>query len=361
MIAFRLHSIGDIRLEEIAKPVPGDGEVLVAVRAAGICGSDIPRIYRTGAHIHPLTCGHEFAGEVVETGAGAKSWMGKRVGVFPLIPCKSCSPCQNGQYEMCRNYGYLGSRQDGGFAEYVTVPQDNLLGLPDAVSFEQAAMLEPMAVTVHAMRQAMGTVSGTENAGQGTAFAGKKAVVCGLGTIGFCMLLFLREAGLSDLLAVGNKDFQKETFRKLGFAEESFCDSRKEDVGKWLAAHTDGKGADLFFECVGKNETLLWAIAHTAPAGSVVLVGNPHSDMTLPRDVYWKILRNQLHVTGTWNSSFTHDPADDWHYVLERLAKKRLDPSLLITHRFPLEDLMRGFLLMRDKSGEYGKVMMVRR
>lgn len=359
MKAYRLHDIGDIRLEETGKPVPGFGEVLVAVRAAGICGSDIPRIYRTGAHVHPLIPGHEFAGEVVETGGGARSWMGKRVGVFPLIPCKACGPCQNGQYEMCRHYGYLGSRQDGGFAEYVAVPKDNLLALPDSVSFEQAAMLEPMAVAVHAMRQALGKVSGTEGAGQKAAFAGKKAVVCGLGTIGFFMLLFLREAGLSHILAVGNKDFQKETFRKLGFLEESFCDSRKEDVGKWLAAHTDEKGADLFFECVGKNETFLWAAAHTAPAGNVVLVGNPHSDMTLPRDVYWKILRNQLHVTGTWNSSFTHDPGDDWHYVLQRLAHKKLDPVTLITHRFSLEDLARGFLLMRDKTEEYGKVMMV--
>ena len=162
MKAWVLHGIGDIRLEEAACPEPAEQEVLLAVRAVGICGSDIPRIYRTGAYAHPLIPGHEFAGEVTKVGKGVDpSWRGQRVGVFPLIPCRSCDPCQRKLYEMCRCYSYLGSRRNGGFAEYVAVPAGNLLRLPEKVSYEEAAMLEPMAVAVHDMRRAASSLSDT--------------------------------------------------------------------------------------------------------------------------------------------------------------------------------------------------------
>ena len=132
MNAFILHDIHDFRLETISKPVPKDNEVLVAVKAAGICGSDIPRIYQTGTYSYPLIPGHEFSGVVAELGANVdKCWLNQRVGIFPLIPCRSCIPCQKEQYEMCKHYSYLGSRRDGGFAEYVAVPSDNLLKLPE--------------------------------------------------------------------------------------------------------------------------------------------------------------------------------------------------------------------------------------
>lgn len=137
MKAYVLHGISDYRYEEVEVPLAEPGSVLVRVRAAGICGSDIPRIYKTGAYSHPLIPGHEFAGEVVEVGECVDaSWVGKRVGVFPLIPCMECPQCQQKQYEMCSHYNYLGSRTDGGFAEYVRVPKWNLIALPDSVTME---------------------------------------------------------------------------------------------------------------------------------------------------------------------------------------------------------------------------------
>lgn len=145
---------------------------------------------------------------------------------------------------------------------------------------------------------------------------------------------------------------------QLGLPEQSFCDSRTQDVESFLAERTGGKGADVFFECVGKNETMMQAVGLTGPGGRIMLVGNPASDMTLPKAVYWKILRNQLTVFGTWNSSFTHLPEDDWHYVLDRLGDGRIKPAQMITHRVPLEELGRGLAVMRDKKEEYGKVML---
>lgn len=423
MKAWVLQGIDRLVLQEVPVPKLESGEVLVAVRVAGICGSDIPRIYRTGAHRHPLIPGHEFSGEVVELGGNVdRGWLGQRVGVFPLIPCRSCEPCRKRQYEMCRNYDYLGSRRDGGFAEYVAVPVWNLLALPQSVSCEEAAMLEPMAVAVHAMRRMLsehdtwisgygknpgnsgmpedakaaagarkaehaeeagiakeardaegtgitGKVEHAEGTGtarkaehaEGTGIAGKagniKAAVFGLGTIGLLLLMFLKEAGVREVYAIGNKDFQKEMAQKLGVTEELYCDTRRQDPHQWLMERTGGSGVDQYFECVGKSETYELAVNGTAPAGRIVLVGNPYSDMMLKKEVYWKILRNQLTIFGTWNSSFTQEARDDWHYVLERLAQRRIAPAGMISHRFSLAELDKGLELMRDKTEDYVKVM----
>lgn len=346
MKAYVLHGIGDYRYEEAEKPVAVGGTVLVHVRAAGICGSDIPRIYRTGAYSHPLIPGHEFAGKVVEVGEGvSSSLLGKRVGVFPLIPCRNCPECQKKQYEMCGKYSYLGSRTDGGFAEYVRVSEWNLIELPDSVTMEQAAMLEPMAVAVHAIRRIWPSKT-------------DKIAVCGLGTIGLFTLMFLKEMGCQEIYAAGNKDFQKKMAYNIGIKEENFCDVRQEDFSKWLMEKTDGLGVNIFFDCVGKSDVLTQGIKGLAAGGRMMLVGNPASDIALEKSLYWKILRSQLQLTGTWNSSFTHEKTDDWNYVLACLEGKRVKPEKIITHRMTLESFMEGFEIMRDKKEDYVKIMM---
>ncbi|MCM1415976.1 MAG: galactitol-1-phosphate 5-dehydrogenase, partial [bacterium] len=271
MKAWVLHGINDLRLEETDSPVIGENEVLLAVKAVGICGSDIPRVFYTGTYSYPLIPGHEFSGQVAELGAGVdQKWQGKRAGVFPLIPCGKCGPCKKKQYEMCRSYSYLGSRRDGGFAEYVAVPEQNLIALPDAVRFEEAAMFEPMSVAVHAMRKI-------------APVKGEQIVICGMGTIGLFLLMFLLEAGHKEICVIGNKDFQRQMAKNLGLPTEAFCDSRTQNVESWLLEWTDGKGADVFFECVGKNETMMQAVGLTGAGGRIMLVGNPASDMTLPK------------------------------------------------------------------------------
>ena len=327
MNAWILHGIHDLRYETTTEPTLKEGWCLVKVKAAGICGSDIPRIFETGAHRHPLIPGHEFSGVVVK---GSEKWQGKRVGIFPLIPCMECEPCKHEKYEMCRNYNYLGSRCDGGFAEYAAVPEKNLIALPENVSQEQAAMLEPSSVAMHAIRQIHPK-------------AGEKAVVIGLGTIGLLLCMLLKELNV-DIYAIGNKPYQYEMLKKLGI-------ERKET----------GKGsADCVFECVGRPSTISDAIEYAAPSARVVTVGNPASDISLPKDVYWKILRNQLELHGTWNSSFTGKDSDDWHQVLRLLAAERIHPELLISHILPLERLEEGLSIMHEKKEPYTKIMCVK-
>lgn len=193
-------------------------------------------------------------------------------------------------------------------------------------------------------------------------------VVCGLGTIGLLLTALLLERGKSRrksggsggrILVIGNKDFQRQKILELGLSADVYCDSRAQDAGRWILERTGGRGADVIFECVGRNEILRQAVDSAAPAGRICLVGNPASDMALEREVYWKILRNQLTVTGTWNSSFSHKASDDWHYALERLSRKDLMPGRLISHRFSLEELEKGLHIMRDKSEDYVKIMAV--
>ncbi len=345
MKAYVLHGVGDLRYEEVAKPELKKDTVLVKVWAAGVCGSDIPRIYRTGAYSHPLIPGHEFAGEVVAVGDDADvTWIGKRVGVFPLIPCKECAPCSRKQYEMCGHYNYLGSRTDGGFAEYVCVPVWNLIELPENVGFEQAAMLEPMAVAMHAIRKI-----GVQQE--------ECIAVCGLGTIGLLVVMFLQSMGCKKIYVIGNKDIQVSKARELGLDEAQICDLRKQDAQSWMEEVTSGCGVDVFFDCVGRNEVINEAITCVSPGGRIMLVGNPASDMHLDKNVYWKILRKQLTLQGTWNSSYTGEETDDWHQVLKLLQAEAVCPKKLITHRYEFPELYLGMECMRDKSEEYIKIM----
>lgn len=346
-----LCGIGDLRLMEQEPPRLKPDEVCVAVMAAGICGSDVPRVFDTGAHRMPLVPGHEFAGVVCGTGSNTlKDWQGTRVGVYPLIPCGKCAPCREGRHELCRQYDYIGSRRDGAFAEKVAVPAANLVKLPDEVTFAEAAMLEPMSVAVHAMRR------GFAAAGADGDLLPETAAVCGMGTIGMMLAMFLKDAGVPRVFMIGNHPPQKERAKELGLDPSLFCDLPGEEAVRWLQERTDG-GAKLVFECVGKAQTAALCVEAAAPAGAVVLVGNPHGDMTLPRQTYWKILRNQLTLTGTWNSSSWWDAADDWHYVLARLEEHRIQPEKLITHRLPLAELPEGLAIMKDKTEDYCKIL----
>jgi len=347
MKALVLEDIGTIAYKDIDKPEPKEGEVLLEVKSCGICGSDIPRAYKEGAHNMPLVIGHEFAGRVESVGQNVdSSLIGKRVGVFPLIPCKKCSQCQKHRYEMCKHYDYLGSRSNGGFAEYVSVPQWNLIELPENVSYEEAAMLEPMAVAAHAMRRVDINPEDT-------------ILVCGVGTIGTLLTMLLIERGYKNIYVTLNKDFQKDTVLSLGIQEENICDVRQRNIVDFVNDKTDSEGVNVYFECVGSNDTVSEALKVIAPAGKICYIGNPHSDMIFDKDIYWQILRKQVTITGTWNSSFDGQDEDDWHYVLKRLEAKSIEPGKLITHRYKLEDITEGMEIMRDKSQDYIKIMTV--
>lgn len=347
MKAHVLEAVGQLTYKDVPTPQLKEDEVLVEVVNAGICGSDVPRIFKTGTYHFPTIPGHEFAGIVRQVATeGNESLIGKKVGVFPLIPCMQCEPCQSMAYEMCKSYNYLGSRTDGGFAEYVAVPVWNLIELPEKVSFEDAAMLEPTCVALHAVRQAdMMDV--------------QSAAVYGCGTIGMLVLQWLTAMGVKRLYAVGTRKEQQELVTAL--SEGIFCNCREENPIDFIREQTDGAGVDVVFECVGVNESINNAVSLVRAGGQMVLVGNPAGDITFEKQTYWKILRQQLVVYGTWNSSFTKEEEDDWHTAVRAIQEGEIRPSAQITQRFPFEMLQDGLNVMRDKDVFTNKVMISRK
>lgn len=332
MLALALYAVGDLRVEQRPIPAPDADEVLLKIRAAGICGSDIQRVFEKGTYHFPTVPGHEFAGEVVGVGKDAdKSLMGKRCAVFPLLPCHRCEPCAMEEYAQCKDYDYYGSRRDGAFAEYLCVKTENLVFLPDNVSFEEAAMCEPCAVAFHALRQ-----FGVR--------AGQSVLVFGAGTIGLLLAKVARSMGAGKII-LADIDERKLAFAKhLGFLDA--IDSR-ENPAEAVLALTEGRGADLVVEGTGVSPALENCMKCAATFGEVVLMGNPIREMTLSQKAYWEILRKQLTLKGTWNSSYSQEK-NDWRDAVAAMPELHLKE--MITGRHKLSEGIAPFAHMADRA-----------
>lgn len=353
MKAYVLQGIGQLDYIDVPVPELKSGWALVSIKAAGICGSDIPRIFQTGTYYFPTIPGHEFSGEVVEVfDKQDRDWIGKRAGIFPLIPCRECFVCKSGQYEMCRNYDYLGSRRDGGFAEYAAVPVWNLIELPKGMSMEAAAMFEPASVALHAVRRLNITPKDT-------------AALYGLGTIGLIAAQWLRIFGVKKVYAVGHHTEHGEMMKKTAsedyeyFNEGDFPGGGAKDSVSWIMEQTGGEGVSIAIDCAGTEETLTNCLNCVKPGGQVLAVGNPKGDMTLDKASYWKLLRNQIRMTGTWNSSFCHSEEDDWHKVMEAYAEGELFLTEFITHRFAFDELKKGLAVAKERLVHQNKIMIL--
>jgi len=347
MKACVLHGIADFRYEEVPTPSPRPGEVLVEVNACGVCGSDIPRVFSKGTYRFPTIPGHEFSGIVAAagpdgTGAGL---VGRPVTVFPLIPCRKCAACEAGAFAQCADYDYLGSRSDGAFAEYVRVPEWNLVPLPDGVTFEEAAMTEPCAVALHAVRQA-------------AIEPGDTVLITGAGPIGLMVAMWARIDGAGQILLADIDHAKLEFAQRLGF-DRTFNPARSGSVAAWVQ-DTAALGADLAIDAAGSPAAVESCLASARVFGRVILLGNPPGDMTLSQDAYWSILRKELQIRGTWNSSRTQLCGNEWQTTLDFIALRRLPLKDLITHRVSLEKLPDALQMMRNKKHFFNKVIFIK-
>lgn len=332
MKAYTLHAINDLRYEELEYPECPSGWCIVKVKATGICSSDIPRVYTKGTYHFPTIPGHELSGVVDKVADKENEAMiGKRVGIFPLIPCRKCSQCADGHYEVCSNYDYIGSRRHGGFAEFVAVPIWNLIELPDSVSFKEAAMMEPLAVALHAMK-----LTGIKE--------GDTAAVIGTGMIAFAAAQWAKKLGASSIIVLGRSENKRKIADNIHGIGYSTLEACKEEY-------------DVVLEAVGANNAIDEAIKHVKPGGSLVLMGNPEGDIILSQNTYWRILRKQLHIRGTWNSSYEKDETSDWSEVRDALANHEIEATALISHVFDQEDLKIGMDLMYRHKEPYCKIM----
>lgn len=343
MKACVLHGIGDLRCEEKLKPKAGKGEVLIKIKASGICGSDISRVYTKGTYHFPTIPGHEFSGIIEELGEDCDAGLlGRKAGVFPLLPCMKCDSCHIGEYAQCIDYNYFGSRCDGGFAEYIAVPVWNLVMVPESLSYEESAMAEPAAVAIHALRQ-----SGVE--------IGDRVVIFGAGPIGLMLGQWAQAWGAGMVMLIDIDEGKVAFAKEMGFM--NVLNSKYSDSLKWINEMTGGMGADLAVEGAGVSSTLEQCLCCVRPFGRIVAMGNPAGEMKLSQKAYWELLRKQLKISGTWNSSFVSLPKNDWTLAVDAMEQGKINVKPFITHRFSLEQCNEAFTMMRDRTAFYNKVM----
>lgn len=333
----------DFRYKEVPIPPIADDEVLVRVKACGICGSDTDRICRGGVHEVPIIVGHEFAGEVVKIGASVQGIeAGARVTAAPLIPCGSCAECSTGQPAMCTQYSFIGSRQDGAMAEYVRVPAKNIIPLAESVSFTDAAVIEPITVALH----------GTERAGE--LRSGESALVYGCGTIGILTMQILKAKGIERVYVIDIDPAKLELAKKLGAYET--INSAETDVPAYFKAH--GK-VQYAFETAGVNVLQAQLPELVKKRGVIVYIGTSPRDVSFKAEVFEQILRGELFVTGSWMSYSAPFPGTEWTAAAEYLAAGKIVLDGIITHKFPLSAGYEAVATLTDRRTGALKVMYV--
>lgn len=316
------------------------GNLLIKVKACGICGSDIDRGFGGKAYHYPLIMGHEFSGIVEKSILGSQFREGDRVVVFPLLPCRHCEACQTGDFAQCIDYDYYGSRRDGGFAEYVSVPEENLFHVPDHVDIIHAAMTEPAAVALHGVRQLKNIIGST-------------AVVFGCGPIGNLVAQWLRIGGCSKVIVVDIDPAKLEIASKMGFIP---VNSLTNDPIEKVKEITKGSGAHIAVEAVGLPATFLQSVQAVRRMGQIVFMGNIHGTFKIDEKDFSNLLRKEIKIYGTWNSKIVPRGIDDWSTVLE-MMDNQLHVAELISHTPSLSEGEEIFNAIVNRQISYNKVI----
>jgi len=340
MKAAVMKGIRHIEIEELPIPIPKEGEVLVRIRSVGVCGSDVHYFVegRIGDFVvqPPFILGHECSGEVVEVGKGVTHLKpGDRVTMEPGIPCGKCDFCRQGRYNLCPEVVFWATPPvNGTFCEYVVHSANFTYPVDPSVGFEEAALVEPLAVGMYAVHRAQ-------------AKPGDVALVLGSGPIGLVTLQALLSRGVTEIIAVDVVEKRLEKARELG--ARLVLNAAKENVEEEVRAFTQGRGADLVFETAGSVQTAQLSVEVARRGGKVVLVGLPsktHFDFGVIR-----ILDKELDILGVFRY------ANMYKGCVDLLNARRVNLATLITHRFPLEKTQEALLFAHEHKAESIKVV----
>ena len=325
-----------LHLEERAEPEPGPGEVVVAVHASGICGSDVHGYLGTTRRRRPgVVMGHEAAGVVTLVGEEVDSvvpWA--HVALRSILPCGTCDQCRRGRSNVCADRRGLGMHLDGAYADAVVLPADAVVPLPDDLAFEEAALIEPLAVAMHAVEI--------------TSFArGDSVAIVGAGPIGLLTLLAVRLRGAGRVLVTDRSEHRLGVARALG-ATETF-DVTRADAVRGILDATGGMGADVVFEAVGSTPTVDQSVRVARLGGLVTWIGNsdPRGELGM-QDVVTK----ELTLRGAYGY------VDELDLAARAIADRRVDVRPLIERRAPLEDAVQLFADMAHGRVDAVKVVL---
>jgi L-iditol 2-dehydrogenase len=334
VLAALLYGKENLRLETVPDPTPRKGEVVIQVGAATTCGTDL-KVWRRGGHAKmlkpPTLFGHEAAGQIVAIGEGVTGWqIGDRVVANNSAPCMNCFFCQRQEYSLCPNLTW----NNGTFAEYLKIPapivKHNLLPIPENLSYELAAMTEPLACVLH-------------GAARSNVKSGDKVVVLGDGAIGLMFVAKLAHEVEVEVLLFGGNDDRLEIGKKLG-AAQTFNYRQLPDIPTLVKEFTDGWGADVVIEATGLPSVWETAIACARPGATVNLFGG------CPRDTTITVNTEQLHYSELTLKGVFHNTPEFVRAALSLIASRRIPFELLISEQRPLQDLEAVFCDMRSRK-----------
>jgi L-iditol 2-dehydrogenase len=335
MKALVLKEYRQFAVEDFPVPALQPDEVLVRVRACGICGSDVHGMDgSSGRRIPPIIMGHEAAGVIAEIGSAVSGWEnGDRVTFDSTVSCGECWYCRRGEINLCDNRRVLGVscgeyRRHGAFAEYVAVPQRILYRLPDNLSFEQAAMVEAVSVAVHAVERTPLSLNAS-------------VAVVGTGMIGLLVVQVLRARGCGQIIAIDLDEGKLKLARNFGATHT--LQAAEPDLREKTRSLTDGRGVDAAFEVVGLSATVKTAIESVRKGGSITLVGNLKPQVDLPLQA---IVTRELTLIGTCAS------AGEYPACLDLIASGKVNVTDFISATPPLEEGAQWF--ERLYTGEKG-------
>jgi len=299
----------------------------IKIQNVGLCSSDIQRSHGGGAYFYPLIMGHEISGKIVEIGKNIANYsVGDRIAVFPLLPCFKCEPCNRETYAQCYDYSYFGSRTDGGYAEYLDVPEWNILKLPENVSFQDAALIEPLSVVVHALKRVRLLNINSEN-------IPGKTIIIGAGFLGLLAVQILRSKFPDiDLTIIDRNAFKLDMAGK--FVNKKI---QLDNSDEWLD-FLNKYSFQYVIEATGSPEAFKNSISLAANRGSILWMGNITNKLTLQKDLVSALLRKELSIIGTWNSIYRPQKPDDWNDSI-KFIQNGVRPSRLVTHWISLDKL----------------------
>lgn len=338
MKAAVLYGNEDLRYDDYPDPIGKSGTVKIRIRATGICGSDIPRVLHNGAHFFPIVLGHEFSGDVVEIGDGVtKIKVGDTVSGAPLLPCLQCNDCQRGDYSLCKHYSFIGSREQGSFADYVVIPERNAVKYDPSIPYEQAAMFEPSTVALHGLKC---------NDYKG----GGNVAIVGGGTIGLFTMQWAKIFGAKNVTVFDIIDSRLELARKLGADFTVNTSSETIEKGKY----------DYVFETAGNVATMQLSFELAANKSHVCFIGTPHENLTFTPKLWEMMNRKEFKLTGSWMSYSAPFPGDEWELTAHYFATGQLKfDSALIYRTFPMSRAAEAFALYKIPGEVKGKLMLI--
>ena len=328
---------GKVEFRERKLPAIGASDVLINVRAAAICGSDL-HIFK-GAHPSvtlPVTIGHEFSGEVTQTGEQVtRVKPGDRVTVEPVIVCGDCHFCRRGQYHLCVKISFQYRQGQGGFTTHFVSHENWVHLLPEELSYEEGALIEPLSVSVHAVKKS----------GLGL---GHSAAIFGDGPIGLMILMLARLAGAEKTFLIGARAFRLEKGLQLG--ADHVINNFDEQAVSLIFERTTGLGVDRSFEAVGSETTLVQSLEALRKGGLATLVGLfEQPGITIPANL---LIQRELTLTGSQGYNW------DFQSALALASNRTVDLTSLITHVLPMAALEEGFELMLDPQSKAIKVIL---